>query len=594
MSTATGRTSVDGERKALQSGGLQPAGRDTLAGSRTTVGLGLLGSLTFWMSQPPLDWGPLGWVAPVFWLLLIRQPRLSGWRPYGVLYLVGVVYWGASTYWLTLPHWSAALGWVAMFLYLACYVPLFVGLSRVAVHRLAVPLIVAAPVVWTGLELVRAHFATGFLMAALAHTQYRWIGLIQVSDLVGAYGLSFLMMFISACLTMSLPGSLMGMGGRPAPRWPLAAGAAALIAALAYGHFRTVDHPTRAGPKVALIQGSIDTVFGGDPLRQRTAIYRQYINLSRQALHRDPGLDLLVWPESMYIVPLVLIDEGAFLPEEQLVQGFHFPPAEAAAYQSEKRLPEAIDEWRAVGRAWFSQTAATIAEAAAAGRKDSSSTNKPALLLGLDCEHYRPGGLDRFNTSLYLNPQGEVIDYYHKMHPVMFGEYVPLGNWFPALYRLTPLSGGLTAGSEPKAYEIAGARLTPNICYETILPHVIRRQVASLRDEGREPDILITQTNDGWFWGSAALDMHLICGVFRAVECRKPLLIAANTGISAHIDADGRILAHGPRRETDTLIVRPQIDARLSGYVLAGDWFAWLCAASSAGLALVGWKGWKR
>ena len=84
-------------------------------------------------------------------------------------------------------------------------------------------------------------------------------------------------------------------------------------------------------------------------------------------------------------------------------------------------------------------------------------------------------------------------------------------------------------------------RIAPNICYETVLSHVIRGQVNALTAEGREPDVLINLTNDGWFWGSSELDMHLACGVFRAVECRKPLLIAANTGFSAWIDGDGRI-----------------------------------------------------
>ena len=78
--------------------------------------------------------------------------------------------------------------------------------------------------------------------------------------------------------------------------------------------------------------------------------------------------------------------------------------------------------------------------------------------------------------------------------------------------------------------------------------------------EGREPDILVNLTNDGWFWGSSELDMHLACGVFRAVECRKPLLIAANTGFSAWIDGDGRIREQGPRRATDVIMAEPRLD----------------------------------
>jgi len=76
----------------------------------------------------------------------------------------------------------------------------------------------------------------------------------------------------------------------------------------------------------------------------------------------------------------------------------------------------------------------------------------------------------------------------------------------------------------------------------------------TLRAQGQEPDILVNLTNDGWFWGSSELDMHLICGVFRALETRKPFLIAANTGFSAHIGPDGRIYQQGPRRDVAILV----------------------------------------
>ena len=62
----------------------------------------------------------------------------------------------AALHWLRLPHRATSFGWVALSFYFAFYLPVFVGLSRVAVHRLRVPVILAAPVVWTGLELARA------------------------------------------------------------------------------------------------------------------------------------------------------------------------------------------------------------------------------------------------------------------------------------------------------------------------------------------------------------------------------------------------------------------------------------------------------
>ena len=166
---------------------------------RTSLALGMLGSLLLWAAFPPLGWGGLAWVAPLPWLVLCRDDHLPGRRPYLNLYVVGLAFWLAAIHWLRLPHPATSLGWIALSAYLACYVPLFVWLVRTATQRLRCPLWVAAPVVWTGLELARAHLLTGFLMASLGHTQIGWPQLIQISDLVGGYGVSCLVMLVAAC-----------------------------------------------------------------------------------------------------------------------------------------------------------------------------------------------------------------------------------------------------------------------------------------------------------------------------------------------------------------------------------------------------------
>jgi apolipoprotein N-acyltransferase len=174
------------------------------------------------------------------------------------------------------------------------------------------------------------------------------------------------------------------------------------------------------------------------------------------------------------------------------------------------------------------------------------------------------------------------------MHPVMFGEYFPFSDRFPLwLKRCIPIAN-LAEGERAVAFPAGPLRLAPSICYETILAHVIRRQVRELAALGEEPDALVNLTNDGWFWGSSELDLHLMCGVFRAVECRKPLLIAANTGFSAWIDPDGRIVARGPRRDTGTLLATIGREPRQSWYLVYGDWFAACCLAACVLLAGIG------
>jgi apolipoprotein N-acyltransferase len=157
------------------------------------------------------------------------------------------------------------------------------------------------------------------------------------------------------------------------------------------------------------------------------------------------------------------------------------------------------------------------------------------------------------------------------------------------------MPGGLTPGTRAEVAQVKGYRLAPNICFESVIPHVVRRQVAQLRARGEEPDILVNVTNDGWFWGSGILDLHLQCSVLRAIEHRKPVLIAANTGFSAHIDGNGVVQQLGPRRKTDVLYVEVLPDGRQSLYSRTGDVFGWACAiVTLVALAQGIWKRMRR
>ncbi|MFO0896583.1 MAG: apolipoprotein N-acyltransferase [Pirellulales bacterium] len=503
-----------------------------------------------WAALPPLDWWPLAWIAPIPWLLLARLERLPGRRPYAALWLAGFVFWMAALHWLRLPHWATSFGWVALSFYLAFYIPVFVGLVRVGIHRLHWPLALVAPVVWTGLELVRAYLLTGFSMGSLSHTQSRWLALIQISDVTGGYGVSFVVMLVAAALAGVWP---------PAKRRAWAAvpvAALAVVACLTYGAQRMQPPTDARGPQIALIQGSIDTMFDGDPERT-DRILAQYRALTAQALKASPNAALVVWPESMY--------PHGWLTAEADADGGPDHPAFTAG------------QLRA------------FAEDSREGIERLAREVGLPMVVNAGRQHVSAGGrVDFFNTAILVDPQRGIVAWYDKMHPVMFGEYIPFGGWLPWLYRLTPLQGGLTPGAQAKAFPVAGLTACPSVCYETVLPQVIRRQVRQLEEQGTPSDFLLNVTNDGWFWGSSELEMHLVCSVFRAVEMRKPLLIAANTGISAAIDGDGRILARGPRRAQTTLTPHVQPDGRHSFYRRWGDWFAGGCLAITGVIAAVG------
>lgn len=572
--------------------------------------LAFVGSILLWASFPPADWWPLAWIAPIPWVLLIRREDLGGRHPYRVLTLAGFAFWMGVLQFMRLPHWATGIGWVALSFYFAFYLPIFVGLSRVALHRLHLPVMVAAPVVWTGLELARGHLLSGMSMACLGHTQYRWGDLIQVSDLAGAYGVSFLMMFVAASLATIIPCKpwlpssaasrpRRSLWGIVSTLWPLLPVAALLLVVLFYGHHRITTNSTIAGPRVALIQGSIDVELIDDPdpkiarrlvEERKKKMFREYVELSRDAVRSDRHLDLLVWPESMFPWDMLSYDPDAAKPSWYKDSDEDF----------RKSLKEAADAGRD-----------TMAELA-------RNLDVP-LLLGSNREHFGRDGEKCYTSAFYVRRDGRVMGCYDKIHLVVFGEYMPFLEYAPWLQHLTPLTGSATPGKGPVAFELnssgtqsprsppvadasplprekqragrprSGVCIAPSICYESVLSHVIRGQVNALTAAGREPDVLVNLTNDGWFWGSSELDLHLMCAVFRAVECRKPFLVAANTGFSASIDSDGRVLQQGPRQKTGVLIAETYLDRnRRSWYLEHGDWFAGGCLGACTFFAALG------
>lgn len=525
----------------------------------------MLGSGLCWLALPPLNWHWLAWVAPVPWLMLTRMEALPGTRSYRKLWLAGMVFWLLAVHWIRLPHPLNYLAWFALTAYLGLYLPAFVLLTRTGVHRWRIPLVIVAPVVWTGLEWIRAHFLTGFLMASLAHSQYRVPVMIQLADIAGEYAVTFLIMLVAASVATAIYQATHPK--RAKSRWLAVTGAAlpavaALVLAVGYGFANaasstSTSHP---GPRIALIQGNTPADWKMDQTRQEE-IMREYIGLSRDAVAQSTSrdgraVDLVVWPETAFRQTLFTAQEG-----------FSPPPSRVH--------PSALS----------------------AAKNDLAELTRQlgcAALVGIDRVEFLPGDTDEieynaFNSVVLVNKAGEIAGMYDKMHRVPFGEFIPLADWFPFLYDLTPLTGGIRAGTAAAVMQLEdGTLLSPNICYETVVPHLIRRQRNDfVAKSGSPPTALVNVTNDAWFWGSSELDMHLACGVFRAVETRTSLLIAANGGLSAHVDSYGNIRQVTPRSEGAILLVDLEAaNADGSHYVDFGDWFAGLCVLCCVILAI--------
>jgi apolipoprotein N-acyltransferase len=469
-------------------------------------------------------------------------------KSFRAVWLASFLFWLATDYFVTLPHWAGWFGWVAMSGYLALYIPLFFAASRGLHHRWGMPLVVAAPVAWVGMEFLRAHLLTGFGMAMLPHAMYRVPALIQTADLVGGYGTSFLQTLAAAALVEGVR----SRGWRRIGSVILCCGTVG--GALAYGGWRLSYSPSSAGQpvSVALIQGSRDVRFELTPEEARRAWeaqFREYRDLTVAARRRWPDLHLVIWPESA------------------------FPQVDPIPNRGEARLdPEQRAEILAMRRSthYCCQVGLGLAPLDRNESRAALLTDSIPLLTG--GQSHDAVRAVQFNSAFLFDRSHEICFRYYKMHLVMFGEYIPLGDWFPFVYQWSVIPGGLAAGTEARAFEIGGIRFAPSICFESTVGHLIRSQVIALKSVGREPDVLVNLTNDGWFYGSNCLDLHLACNVFRAIEQRKPMLVAANTGFSAHIDGSGRLLQVGPRRKPDVLRAEVRRDGRTSLYQILGDW----------------------
>ncbi|HWL07903.1 MAG TPA: apolipoprotein N-acyltransferase [Planctomicrobium sp.] len=571
-------------------------GQKSRPGSLATLVLLLLTMLLTWLSFPPVDFGALAWICLVPFLQLVRLPQRTRWM-YRTTYFIGLGYWLVTLQWMRLGDQTMYYALVALSAYLAFYWVFFLWLSRTAVHQLKIPLFCAAPVLWVGLEYARAHLLTGFSWYYLGHSQYRWVNLIQISDLAGAYLVSFLVVMANASLAELIPNSWLKrwnlcwrqeQGTLPTPTFKLqwigvSVSLGLVLLSSVYGMYRRSDETFPRGPRVALIQGNFVASVRNNTDDPRD-IYMTHRELTGMTVGDAP--DIAIWPEGMF-------PYGVYLPEQGVTDE-----------QLKEVSPEIpVEFWRGA------QAQQTLTDVA-----DMMNT---ALIIGSITHAASPASMERYNSALFFQPGVGLINRYDKIHRVPFGEYIPLRDSLPLLQNLTPFRGrfGIDRGEEAHVFRYQDWEFIPLICFEDTVPHLVRRIAHTAKVNGNSQNqILVNLTNDGWFHGSSELDQHLITSQFRAVETRTPLVRAVNTGISAIIDGDGVVRTPDnfidggtpgedhPRRRSIrdpktgryykqlncALVADVPLDPRKSFYVTTGDLFAVLCLAGVLAVILMG------
>lgn len=515
-------------------------GREKTLGSRSVPGwcLAAIASALWAASLPPIGIGVLSFFAPAAFLLLcLPKSAPTNLR---VVFWWGLLQWMLTFHFIRLPHWAGWLGWPIIGGYFACYNVLLVAWTRRLIHRAGWPPVLALPIVWVSLELLRSTLLTGFPMGQLGHSLYRYPLLIQTADIAGDLTVSFLVSIVGASLAAVFL-------CRSQRNWLAMAGLlVSLGTMLGYGYWGFTSHeiPQTGGEavRVALVQGARDVRFGltaEEDQQETIQSFRSHQELTAKA--RQNGADVVIWAESMFPATDILpFDSQKY---DQLV----------AASESARTLPS-----REQLESLQQELPFQVRETTGTGPLEvyPYQTSVP-LIVGM--RSFAPLEDADYNAAIYFDPEGQVANRYFKFHLVPFGEYLPLGETFPALYQMAPMSRGLTPGPGVAVFTVKGRRFVPTICYESVIGRLVRTyltaDLAGPSPTASHCDALLNVSNDGWFWGASALDLHLASNVFRAVENRTPHLVVCNTGISAQIDSCGRLVQELPKRKASMLLV---------------------------------------
>jgi apolipoprotein N-acyltransferase len=494
---------------------------------KTDLLLSLISGILIVLSFPPFDYYPLAWIALVPLLLSIWEKNakmsfLLGMLT-GLVYFLGTIYWVFHSMYfygyISAP--LSALILILLCLYLAVYTGVFSLLCSYILKNTRLPALFIIPVLWVTLEFFRTHAPIlGFPWSSLGYTQYKFLFLIQVSDITGIYGISFLVAATNGAIYDVMFFWPKMMRKEPLfPRLPLTVSmvifAAIIISSLSYGFERLKENNSGRNIKVSVVQGNIPQDKKWDAKFQDEVI-ETYKRLSLSVSSASP--DLVVWPETA--VPFI------FGSDDNHTQDLITFQKQLGTY----------------------------------------------LLFG---SVVAKGGNQMTNSAVLLSPEGSIVSVYDKIHLVPYGEYVPFRKFFPFIEKITAGIGDFLAGEKPIVMETPFAKIGNLICYEIIFPGLVRTFV------DRGANVLVTITNDAWFGRTAAPYQHFSMAVFRAVENRVPVVRAANTGISGFIDSRGRILNKSDIFVEAALTEEISTGNQRSFYTKHGDLFAYICIACS-------------
>lgn len=447
-------------------------------------------------------------LAPVAWLALVPllyaiSKRKNTIRQAAFLGLTcGIVYYPIMLYWITivlgqygnLPLWLSIPALLLLALYMSLYLAAFAALSC-HLHK-KYSLIWIAPTIWVAMDFLRGWLFTGFPWFDLAYTQFQTPLLIQIADITGHHGVSFMIVMVNTLIFHAFGNYRKQHTIKSGSDFAFRAAIVLMLAILSYNlaKFTLVEKQLNNSETfgVSVVQGNIRQDQKWLPQIQQQTLSK-YLNLSQQIIEeREP--ELIVWPETS--LPF---------------------------YLSESPLLKDISSLPASNHKLTIMTGAPHRDKS----KDDSTTKY-------------------YNSAFFIDANGLRAERYDKQHLVPFGEYVPLKNLLPFLAPLVETVADFSPGTVKKPVTCQNVNVGVLICFESIFPILSRQQTKN------GAGLLVNLTNDAWYGKSTAPWQHLSMAVFRAIENRRSLARAANTGVSGFIDPLGQMHELSPLFEDFT------------------------------------------
>ena len=465
--------------------------------------------------------------APV---LIAANGQLLGttpWQGFLLGYACGLVWYAGTCFWVYhAMHWygglsaGAAIGVLILFcLYLALYHGFF-GLLLAAARRRSLHGLRRALLLAPFLWVaveLGRSRVTSFPWDLLGGAQVDNIPLTRVAVLTGVYGVSFIIVLANC----GIAATLMAPARAQKRLLPLALAIAVMLQLGIFAQPRALAAPHSA----LLVQQNVPMDVNWDRASLRATL-QQLSALSSLPVSASAEPRLVIWPES----PAPFFSNDA-----------DFAASVSALAQRENAY-------------------VIVAEVGVLPPKRDKAGKSQELLT---------------NRAQLIAPTGAWLGHYDKIHLVPFGEYVPYPSLFSFASGLTEQVGNYVPGATRAPLNIAGNKYGAFICYESVFPNQVRQFAAN----GAE--VFINLSDDGWYGAYGAPGQHLNMARMRAIENRRWLLRATNTGVTASIDPFGRVVARAPANQRVTLNAPYDFIAATTFYTRHGDWFAWACVIIS-------------